>query len=499
MAATVEKWPSLERLANDSIRPRRQREEQAGYSLRLPERIRELFAYAKPEQAGFFGRFQEIVNSLPRVQLGLGGTEYIPALLGNAPAIYAVDRSVVVMNRTVYTPFSDQCTALTMGVGVCGTDLGLLSDIFAGKLKYPHPMVLGHEALVMITGGDPSKIGRYYWLESHYADSMSETKSLDDSKAKGQDGIVTIHGSALYDGTQEDAFPGYNSQVLTADITSVPPFEIPWQMLEYMLLPRLESLGNSQQIVLELDKRGYSKTADKTMVVVFGAGATGTPLAILLKSAGYHVVVVEPTEWRREIAKEVLASDTVFGDEVEANEYLSAQINSGKINQTITAVMTGAPGAYSAAYDLLAQHLPSQQEQRPDRPPNLLVAFGLLPADGGPFPFPNAPNMSGRQIVLAGQSYPMSEVESDLVGVVGRSDETWRGNRVFLPKADGTPTDPDLIREMNGLMYRLPANGDLRVLADLFNQGPAQIEKVLQEHRRIKLGMYLIPGLAFPS
>ena len=189
---------------------------------------------------------------------------------------------------------SGQVVVRVHGVGICGSDLALLS----GKRQAPtYPWIPGHEAvgeIVAVGGGtDPARIGQRVVIEPNYPCLRC---------AACQAGRTSMCRDRL--------IVGFTSPGLLAEYAVVPDayaWEVPggWSDADAVCAEPLT-------VALAAIRRSDVKPGDRCLVV--GAGAQGSLVCMALAGQGHVPYVLEPDGGRRELAVSLGARAAAPGD-----------------------------------------------------------------------------------------------------------------------------------------------------------------------------------------
>jgi len=208
-----------------------------------------------------------------------------------------------------------------LGVGICGSDLALLS----GKRRAPgYPWVVGHEAFgeVVATGRDVdrARVGQRVVIEPNYP-CLRCPQCLSGRTSRCQDRAIV----------------GFTAPGLLAARVAVPaPFAWPvdgrWADTDAVCAEPLT-------VALSAIRRSGAVAGSRCLVV--GAGSQGTLLCVALTAHGISPYVLEPHDGRRELA--VSLGARAAGADEAGFEFVFE--TSGAESALTEAVGRAAPGA----------------------------------------------------------------------------------------------------------------------------------------------------------
>jgi len=197
-------------------------------------------------------------------------------------------------HRDAPTPGAGEVTVRIRSVGVCGSDIHMFQDGRIGDTTIERPLVLGHEFMGEVTQaapglqdgtGQPLTVGARVAVEPHIA--CGHCRAC-------QEG----HPNLCPDHTFMGVYPrdGALQHFLTVPAHNC--FVLP-QSLSNDAGALLEPLG----VALHALRLGKVTVGDR--VSVLGAGPIGLLLVKLLRLNGLtELHVIEPLEWRRDLARE---------------------------------------------------------------------------------------------------------------------------------------------------------------------------------------------------
>jgi threonine dehydrogenase-like Zn-dependent dehydrogenase len=177
---------------------------------------------------------------------------------------------------------SGQVVVRVLGVGICGSDLALLS----GKRRAPaYPWVPGHEAFGEVTatgnGVDPARVGQRVVIEPNYP-CLRCPACRSGRTSMCPDRVIV----------------GFTAQGALASLVTVPaPFAWPvpgdWADTDAVCAEPLT-------VALAAIRRSGARPGSRCLVV--GTGSQGTLLCVALAAYGITPHVLEPHDGRRELA-----------------------------------------------------------------------------------------------------------------------------------------------------------------------------------------------------
>jgi propanol-preferring alcohol dehydrogenase len=245
------------------------------------------------------------------------------------------DKQVVVTEYPDPAPGPGEVLVAMRAAGVCGSDLHLYRATREQR-QAVKDVVPGHEPAGVIVGLGPGvagwRVGERVVVNVPVGCGRCEyckqgiTVSCKDRRKRG----ITIFGS--------------DADLMAAPATSVLPLADGMSYLAGMLCAC--NIGTAYQGMKRLQVSG------KDLVVVCGAGPVGCSTLLLLKAAGCHVILVEVSPGRRELATRLGADHVIDPKAVEVVAAIK-ELTHGR-GADVAIDTSGAPSPQSAMLDTLA-------------------------------------------------------------------------------------------------------------------------------------------------
>lgn len=278
--------------------------------------------------------------------------------------------TVSIHDVTVDEPGVGEALVTIEAAGVCGTDLSLLN----GKMPFPTPMVLGHEAAGRITalGPDAGELteGQRVVLWMRPPCRTCRMCIRGQGELCQRSGMMSARGTLLdgRTGFARDGDPvyralgvgGFAEQVVmpVTGLVSVPD-DVPVEVAALLGCGVATGAGAILNVA-------QPQVGD--VVLVFGGGGVGQAAAMAAAARGAGAVVVaDPVAHRREQALELGATHTIAGgDAKEVRNQLKEALGDPTIDVAVEAV--GRPEILATAHRAVRQG-------------GTVVAVGVQPAD----------------------------------------------------------------------------------------------------------------------
>ncbi|MEX2217787.1 MAG: zinc-binding dehydrogenase [Phycisphaerales bacterium] len=251
-------------------------------------------------------------------------------------------------------PRAGEALVALEAAGVCGTDLALLT----GKMPYPVPMVLGHEAAGRIvalgpaTEGPPAGTRVTLWMRPPCRTcraclrgnaGLCERSGAMSARGTLLDGRTGLHRSG------EPVYRAFGIAAFTTAVTFpvsglVPvPDDVPIEVAALLGCGVATGAGAMLNV---------AKPAPGDTVVVFGAGGVGLSAALAAAAMGAGaVVVVDPSEERRGFAAELGVATTAPGEGLR--DEIRSLLGGEPVDIAVDAV--GNPDVLLGAWKLVRQ------------------------------------------------------------------------------------------------------------------------------------------------
>lgn len=263
----------------------------------------------------------------------------------------------VVDGIEVEPPRAGEALVAIEAAGVCGSDLAVAS----GKMRYPMPVILGHEAAGRVlalgpgTDGPPPDARVVLWMRPPcracrmcLRDKAELCERSGAMSAKGVLGDgrtgVTRHGAPLYRAFGVGAFTG---QVVmpVAGLVEVPD-DVPTEVAALLSCGVATGAG----AVLNV-----ARPEPGDVVLVLGGGGVGLAAVMAAASSGAAAVVVaDPSPGRRELALELGATAAIPGGDRQAvKAQLRDALGDGVVDVALDCV--GRPDLVELAYRTVRQ------------------------------------------------------------------------------------------------------------------------------------------------
>ncbi|MEM1404887.1 MAG: NAD(P)-dependent alcohol dehydrogenase [Pseudomonadota bacterium] len=312
----------------------------------------------------------------------------------------AAGQAFVYESLHLETPRDDEVLVQIKGVGICHTDL----VVSGGGMPFPFPAVLGHEGagIVKAVGTKVSKVTP----GDHVLISFRSCGSCDRCD-QGRAAYCRSSAALNYSGRREDGttpLQDQRSQAVSANFFGQSSFATEAITYERNVVPvdaslpieLLGPLGCGVQTGVGSILRSLKVEAGSSVLIV-GGGAVGLSAVMGAVIAGCsHIVLVEPVEARRTLAKEFGATATV--DPVREPEWVKGLRRAFPLGFDFALDTSGAAPAQEGALKCLASMgtlglvgLGAKENKPPGRA-NLLVTNGqtirgILEGDSDPDTF----------------------------------------------------------------------------------------------------------------
>ena len=292
-------------------------------------------------------------------------------------------RPEVVGGLVVDEPRAGEALVAIEAAGVCGSDLAILD----GKMPYPMPTVLGHEAAGRVvalgerTDGPAPGTRVVLWMRPPCRACAMCRRDLGHlcqrSGAMSANGTLPDGRTAVADSDGGVAYRAFGIGAFAREVVMpvgglVPvPDAIPTEVAALLSCGVATGAGAVLQV---------ARPHAGDVVVVFGAGGVGAAAALAAQAVGARVAVVDPSAERRDAA---LAAGVQHALEGGPKDALRAQVRAAFDGDPVDVALdcAGIPAVLQGAWALVRQG-------------GTVVAVGLQPA--------------GEQITLPAPVVPLS-------------------------------------------------------------------------------------------